>query len=201
MAQKRSQRPRRPHHKKLPKRQPKRRNETPPRAREAQDDADNLTKAQARLLTVFANPDHLRCGNDELAHRAEISRAQFYRIMADPLMRRRRYELIQESLVGVIGEVMHSTVESALLPGREGAADRKLLLETVGVYTPASKQIHELKGPVRMDGDMPDEELVYLYLACKLPPPQWMPGVLQRYEQGLITPKKPNTGPSLMGTV
>lgn len=211
MAQKRPHRPK-------PK-QPKRGGKPPPRsqrrsetssragAREgveklgkwASSDAENLTKAQARLLTVFADPQHLKCLNDELAALADISRAQFYRLMSDPLMRRRRYELIQEQLSGIMGGVVHAAWQSALIPGKEGAADRKLLMETSGVYVPASKQIHELKGPLRMEGDMPDEELVYLYLACKMPPERWLPGVRQRYDQGLITPKRPETGPMPVG--
>lgn len=41
-----------------------------------------------------------------------------------------------------------------------------------------------------IEGDMPDEEMLYLYLISKRPKESWIPGIRTRYERGLIQPRK-----------
>jgi hypothetical protein len=160
---------------------------------------EDLTKADVALLAAMADPDRFRATNEELWTAAGISRATFYRLTRDPGFAARRRQQLFDVLRSEVNDVVYATLLNAQLPGREGFADRKLLLEMTGVYQPSATKL-EIKGPPAIEGDMPDAELVYMYLTAHWPRANWLPGVRTRYEQGQIEPRPPAATPGTRPT-
>ncbi len=179
------------------KRNPTRVRATPAPDPTRQDAIDSMTRIQAQIIAVCCDPANLKLTNREIIERVGCSITQYYRWLKDPDFQARRRQAMLDALRSSIQQVIGVALNTALEPGKEGHADRKMLLEMSGLYQPATKSQIELKAAPMAEGDMPDDELVYFYLACQLPRDRWIPGVRLRYEQGQIQPKKPADGSAL----
>jgi hypothetical protein len=80
-----------------------------------------------------------------------------------------------------MGKVLAVLVQSALMPGREGHADRKVYLEMMRMYQPAASTHVEVKAEARVSsGDLSDEQLLELFRGNE----QHLPsGVRRRLEE------------------
>lgn len=154
----------------------------------AVEDFDVGSSAEQRLLIAMAG--NLGATDTEIIGFAHVSRDTFYRYAKDPVFARRRRDLILRAICNQVGPVLKATVESALVLGRDGAADRKLLWEATGFLTPGAKLQVDLKMP-EQPGDMADEEALWWYLYLKWPKANWLPGIRLRYETGQIKPRRP----------
>lgn len=164
---------------------------SPPSSPPAVTDAGEFTRSGASLLLVLTDPDTFKCKVDDKCERAGISRATYFRLMKDSDFIRRCRDAQHAALRSFVHQTMGALCASAQLPGKDGHADRKLLLEMTGYYEP-SKKLHVTDGNApRVEGDMPDEELVWWYTELKYPHDRWIPGVLQRFNAGTLQPRKP----------
>lgn len=153
----------------------------------------DASKGELALLAVMADPGHFKSKPDELIKKSGISRAHFFRLKRDPEFQRKLRVAQLDSIKSGIAPALEAMIATASIAGREGNADRKLMFEMAGYYVPYNKfQVEETSVLPGMVGDMPDDELVYMYLATKTPRDQWIPGVLQRYDLGQIVPRQPH---------
>ena len=93
-----------------------------------------------------------------------------------------------------LAPVLEAALQSAEIVGRDGAADRRLVCELAGLL---HREVHieQTVTTKRAAGDMPDAVIVWYYMLLNWPRDRWMPGLRDRYEQGLITPCAPETLP------
>ena len=147
-----------------------------------------LATAEKKLLAVLADPRNLGKTAVELSDAAGIARSTYFRLLANPEFNRKRNEVI----LGVLRDIspaLKALMKTAEIEGREGAQDRKLLLEIVGIYRPRLT-VEETRS-ARADGDMPDEEALWWYMKLKYSKDLWLPSIRQRYDAGQIKPAKP----------
>lgn len=92
---------------------------------------------------------------------------------------------------GALGQIKEMTLDENGVPVKIKIHDRtkaiELLLKLHGLIV--GQHEHAPTAPA-IEGDLPDEELLDMYLVCKLPRERWLPGVRQRFEQGAIQPRK-----------
>lgn len=141
---------------------------------------EDLTAAEQRLMeALIANPAQPFSTVCELA---QVNRQHAYRIMAkDDFKVKLRGLVLNVAGEGLV-EAIEAMKESAKLQGKDGHADRKLLFELTGVYTPR-KELHvEQKTP----DVLPDETYVSYMLKAGIPIEKWAPGVRARYEAGMV---------------
>jgi len=163
-----------------------------PAGADEENKSPELTRAGRALLAVCMNPQFFKSKHPELYGAAQISRTQFYRLWADPAFQQLRRDAQLSAIGAYVAPLLEVSFESAQLKGRDGFQDRKLIFEMARVYTPATKIEATLSGP-SAEGELPDEELVFMYLAAGTPRHLWLPGIRQRYELGQITPAKPRS--------
>jgi hypothetical protein len=176
--------------------------ETPTRAREKKpklpptpstaaliDATNDATHVEAKLLAAYLDPESWKLTKVELAERAGVSRPTLYRLLDSPTFLEKKKQVQLQALKGSIDRILDATVKCAVNDGPKGFNDRKLLMEMGGYYTPAHKL--EVTQPVDPN-DTPPEELLYLYLATNLPESEWLPGILARYQNKQLFPRKPD---------
>lgn len=165
----------------------------PSAARTAADELLDASKSELALLAVLSDPQTFTAKADENIAKAGISRRHYFRLKADPEFQRKLRIAQLDAIKSGIAPSLSALMTTAGTVGREGNADRKLLFEMAGYYVPFNKfQVEETSNRPTVAGDLPDDELVFMYLACSVPREQWIPGVLQRYELGQIMPRQPH---------
>lgn len=151
-----------------------------------------MGSAAHRLLIVLADPDAWGKTNLQRMELASVSKAHFYRLMKDADFLRRARDAMLLGLRGGISGPLEALYKTASKVGREGHQDRKLLLEMTGMYSPAKRNE---QAATDQGDDLPDDELVWLWLASNMPMERWTPAVRERYQRGQIVPRKPQGVP------
>jgi hypothetical protein len=147
-----------------------------------------LATAERRLLALLVDPKNLGRTATELADAAGIHRATYYRLLRNPEFSRKRNEVLLQAIRDV-SPALKALVNTAAIEGKEGAADRRLLLEVAGIYRP--RMTVEQTAARNVDGDMPDEEALWWYQRLKYEKALWLPSIRQRFEAGQLKPRKP----------
>ncbi len=152
--------------------------------------AIDLDEVEAKVVAILSADDGLSLDNAEVAKRAGCAVTTYWRMRQNPAFEARRRAIVLQHLNGKLGAVIDETIKSALIHGREGSADRRLIFEASGLIL----NRHEIKSDVSVNhtGDMPDAQLVWYYLLLKWPMERWLPGVRQRYELGQIVAAAPD---------
>lgn len=166
-------------------------NQAHTRAREAKyipPAIGELATAEKKLLAVLIDPRNIGKTALELSDLAGVSRHTYYRLSKNPEFHRKKNEVILAALRD-ISPTLKACIETSKMVGREGAADRKLLLEIAGIYRP--RLAVEQASARNVEGDMPDEEALWWYQYLKYPPDRWLPSIRLRWENKQIKPKKP----------
>lgn len=145
------------------------------------DDEGLLTAAEGRVLDVMLQPESRRKTVSELCDSAGVSRSHYHRLMARPEFREKVVKLSTQMATDQLGPVFEALQTSALILGKEGHADRKLLLEMLGAHQPSRRQIIEEVRPKQTDA-----QLVAWFLEMEVPFRKWIPGVLRRYQAGMV---------------
>lgn len=151
--------------------------------------AIDMDAVEAKVIGTLSADDGLSLENKEVAERAGCSPHTYWRMRQNPAFEARRRAIVIQHLNGKLGAVIDETIKSALIHGREGAADRRLIFEATGMVV----HKHEIKGEMQVNhtGDMPDAQLVWYYLLLRWPIERWLPGVRQRWEAGQIVAAAP----------
>src|SRR5207248_3268734 len=115
----------------------------------------DLTGAEAKVLHVMLQPASHRKSISRLCAEAGISRSHYYRLLSDPELSAKLRRVVEAVLMDDLVPIMEALKRSALILGREGHADRKLLLEMVGMYKPTRRQTNEEAAkPAAAEADM-----------------------------------------------
>jgi len=148
---------------------------------------------EVRIIESLADPKQRPLTIEQRCERLGISRSTWYRHMEDPLFRARATAAWRECCRDRLGEVMESLLNSAIIVGREGHQDRKLLLELLGEYTPGLKVEGEQRSDAGTRGaleDCSDEQLLLLFEGkVHLLPP----GVQRRLGHEVPPPDEPES--------
>jgi hypothetical protein len=103
-------------------------------------------------------------------------------LLADPAFQAKVKPLSVQMLADDLSAVFAALRESAAIPGRDGAADRRLLFEMTGIYQPTKRQINEDVGkPAAIEAEM-----VRAMLELEVPEHKWPPVILARWKAGMI---------------
>jgi hypothetical protein len=147
-----------------------------------------LATAERKVLALLVDPKNLGRTAVELCDAAGIGRTTYYKLLKNPEFNRKRNEVLLAAIRDV-SPVLKALVNTAKIEGKEGAADRRLLLEVAGIYRP--RMTVEQTAARSVDGDMPDEEALWWYQRLKYEKPLWLPSIRQRFEAGQLKPRKP----------
>jgi hypothetical protein len=93
-----------------------------------------------------------------------------------------------------LAPVLEAALQSAEIVGRDGAADRRLVCELAGLLV-RQVDINQTVTTKRAADSMPDAVVIWYYQLLGWPRDRWMPGLRDRYDQGLITPMPPDVLP------
>jgi transposase-like protein len=146
--------------------------------------------AEQRLLAAVAEPQNVGVNVRELCRRAGISPDTYYRLMGQQRFHDRLRKSRQESL-GDISAQIEALKTSALLPGRDGAQDRKTLF-TMSGHLPDRTLKMEPPDEVEVRPKlMPLSHLLWCYMQVNFPRERWMPAVRDQYETGVLQPEMP----------
>ncbi len=104
------------------------------------------SRAQWRVFVVVTNPKHFDKTREQQYKLAKVSRSRFYSILADPEFRQATHGHVLAQLSSAVAKIINAAAESALLPGRDGHHDRRMLLTMAGLYS--DKQTIEHGGSV-----------------------------------------------------
>jgi len=170
------------------------------RARDALGDAMlGATPAEQRLLAATAEPANVGKSVRAVCRRAKVSPDTYYRLMLDADFQGRFRRAQRESLGDLSGPI-NALKKSALLPGRDGAQDRKTLFTMSGhLVHPSLKFEQKTQVNVNLNVDrLPKySHILWVYLQMKLPPEKWLPAIRDQYEAGVLLPEELPT-PMLM---
>lgn len=155
----------------------------------------NLSWVELRVMEVLSTREGLTLKPHEVAERAGVSGEVYYRLRQDPTFLAKYRAACMNYMHGRLGEVIEVAIKSALIEGREGAQDRRLLFEATGLAM--RRGDGQQDRAMQTVGDMPDAHLVFYYLMVNWPRDRWLPAVRARYEAGLITPEQPDALPGL----
>lgn len=102
-----------------------------------------LTQTERRVLYVMADPRNWRVESaKDLSALAGVNIKQFRRVRASPGFQEALNEITLRRCGDKMARIMEACVATALIVGKEGYNDRRMLLELFGVYTPSRKVNH-----------------------------------------------------------
>lgn len=105
-----------------------------------------LSPAAKRVLLALFDPAHFGASYPELAEATGCSERQIANIMTQRVFADAVKAIFNRQLSRSAGAILDAAVKSALIPGRDGYQDRKMLLEMAGLYTgPVRRHVHEGK--------------------------------------------------------
>jgi hypothetical protein len=110
------------------------------RARPVRDRISAGGSSDAKVLRTLADPKLVGKSTTAKIQASGVSRATWYRRQSDPFFRARMNDVYFRALSTHVAAVLHALAESAIIHGRKGHADRKLLLELVGLYEPTTSE-------------------------------------------------------------
>jgi hypothetical protein len=147
------------------------------------DEDEDLTAVEGRLLEAMAMTGAYKKNVTELCDAAQISRRSYYRLISQPAFAAKSRALLMRATEEDLGPTLGALVESSKIIGREGAADRKLLLEVVGVYQ-RSQKIKIEEAPKR---EVTNAEWIMHYATTGMPIERWYPhlrAVMKGWREG-----------------
>ncbi len=92
----------------------------------------SLTAPERAALMVMCNVETFRLDHKGMAEAAGITSAQFTRIKRSPIFQQALLELAMRRMGEKLPAIMYVSVQTALIPGKEGFADRQMLLKMAG---------------------------------------------------------------------
>ena len=124
-----------------------------------QPDADDT---EQRIIESLANPVHRPLTVTQRCDVLGISRSTWYRHTSDPLFKTRARDAYLELVCEDLGAVIDVTVQSALVEGKDGHPDRKLVLAMAGLIdgTGTAGRARETEQPQKRGREMSDAELL-----------------------------------------
>ncbi len=96
-----------------------------------------------RVLHEPKNHDKTQRDKQKLAR---VSESTWHKIIRDPWFKQQEAELCRIYLQAELAPIMKASIDTARKPGRDGFADRRMLLETAEVYVPRSQVDHKHSG-------------------------------------------------------
>ena len=105
-----------------------------------------LTRKEEAVLRVIMNPDHADKTNQERADTAGVSLRHWYQILADPFIKRRQREAVQDMICTSVAPMLKQSLRVAVEEKRDGFNDRKLLLSMGGFYVERQQIDHTSAG-------------------------------------------------------
>jgi hypothetical protein len=92
-----------------------------------------LTRGEKLVLAVCINPEHFKSTDTQKIAATGISRSRYYAIIADPWF----HKQIQSATMNFIGlriaPIVEAAVSTAMVKGKDGHQDRKMLLQMSGM--------------------------------------------------------------------
>jgi hypothetical protein len=158
----------------------------------AMEAVEDLSVSEARLLEALANPELRGRPVRQIAEAAGISQATYFRAMARQEFREKATRVISSLVLEDLSPVVSVLVMSAQIPGKEGAADRRLLLELSGAYQPTRRNLNE---DVTPDGRANEAKCVAAMLKVQAPAHAWPEVVLVRWVRGMTPAAPPLSSP------
>jgi len=104
------------------------------------DGEREFTNCERRVFETITNPQYYRLVNGRKIEAAEVSKRQYYRIMAKPWFREQIKAWFLSTIRNDIGPVVKAAIDTAKIRGKEGQLDRKMLLEMSGLYEPPKQR-------------------------------------------------------------
>lgn len=105
-----------------------------------------LSPGAKRLLRALCDPATFGASLEELADAAGLSFQQVNNILDQRVFVEAVGSLVRKQLSRSTYQRMQAAVQSALIPGRDGFQDRKMLFEMEGLHTgPVRRHVHEGK--------------------------------------------------------
>lgn len=95
----------------------------------------SLSPSQEAALAVLIDPRYFKASVAQQAEAAGISRAQFYRLRKDPVVLAAIRDAMGARIIQRLPRVIDAMLKSAMIPGKNGHGDRKLLAELSGIYS------------------------------------------------------------------
>jgi hypothetical protein len=152
------------------------------------DTMPDMSDLETRAFAMLALPGSLKLKPKEMAKKLGVSAQWYWALRQRPTFQAKYRAAVLNALQGRLGEVVEATITSALRLGRDGAGDRRLLLEAAGIIG------RDAIDNQRADqGQMPDSVLLWYYMAINFPQHLWAPGLRLRFEQGSLKPEAPET--------
>jgi hypothetical protein len=142
----------------------------------------DLTTAGAKMLEAVADPANRHLPVTQLAEKAGVSRQWYYKLMASRDFREAVQQILMAAANDDMSEVIDMLVASSKIPGKDGHADRKLLLEMTGMYQPTRRNINEDAGKPTVA----EAEMARVLLQYGVHEGKWPPVLLARYKAGMI---------------
>lgn len=109
-----------------------------------------LTQTERRVLYVMADPRNWRVESaKDLSALAGVTIKQFRRVRASPGFQEALNEITLRRCGDKMARIMEACVQTAMIVGKEGYNDRRMLMELFGLYTPSRKVNHTGQVDVR----------------------------------------------------
>jgi len=122
------------------------------------------TVTEKKLLSVLANPEFYGKSLTEICRKAEVARDAYYRAFKKPEFVDLYQSLLKDMVNSMAGEVLKAAYRFAVSNAKNNA-DRRMLLEMAGIFTPrhVKEHIGPGGGPIQVAqgrvADLTDEEL------------------------------------------
>lgn len=100
-----------------------------------------FTRCEKRIFEVLTNPEYYNWTTTCKIEKTGVSRAQFYIIMGDEWFRKQVKNFFLQQVATDIGPVIDSALQTSKIVGKDGHADRKMLLEMAGQYEPPRQNV------------------------------------------------------------
>lgn len=97
--------------------------------------SQKLSDSQQRVVDVLIDPRYFKASVADQAKAAGLSRPQFYRVRKEEAVLAAVRDAMGERIILRLPRVIDAMLKSAMIPGKEGAGDRKLLVEMTGLYS------------------------------------------------------------------
>ena len=103
------------------------------------------TRAERSIMAVLSNPECFNWTNEAIIEAAEVARSTFYKITADPWFIQYQRDTVLQIVRNSVGAITSAAIATAAMTGRDGHADRKMILQMGGLH--ADKSSQEVSGP------------------------------------------------------
>ncbi|MGA2230350.1 MAG: hypothetical protein ABSH22_05575 [Tepidisphaeraceae bacterium] len=161
------------------------------RARENLADAMSaVSEAGKRILRELMRPGNVGKPVWALCEAAKVSEARYYQLMRDPdFLAAQRLAKIEA--LGDITPQIEAVKINALRPGKDGAADRRLLTEMADRLPRRQLDVNVSGSVEHRLNATPLSQILWVYKRLNVPPERWLPAIRDQYEAGVLHEEMP----------